>query len=138
MSEEGLAEKDIEKILKREMVQASAFVKALRAKTGGTFDCAIGTGGNFESMGKLRVALLERSSVYSMTAVEVAAVQKHLRSMSVKERIRYLNLREDRADVIIPALILTQMIMSENDIEVLFIPHVGLREGLLLDILTGR
>jgi exopolyphosphatase/guanosine-5'-triphosphate,3'-diphosphate pyrophosphatase len=94
-------------------------------------DSVIGTGGNFECMGKLRVALLQKTSIYSMALSELQQIREHLMSMTLKERIRFLRLREDRADVIIPAILITEEIMEESSSDLLQMPHVGLRDGLL-------
>lgn len=97
-------------------------------------DVAIGTGGNFETLGKLRVALLQKNSIFSMTRHELEELVQHLESMTVKERIQFLRLREDRADVVIPAALVTLAVMRIADTEVLYIPYVGLRDGLLQEL----
>jgi exopolyphosphatase/guanosine-5'-triphosphate,3'-diphosphate pyrophosphatase len=94
-------------------------------------DIAVGTGGNFETLGKLRVALLHKNSIFSMTSNEVSELAAHLETMSVKERIQFLRLRPDRADVVIPAAHVTLAVMEAAQTEVLVIPYVGLRDGIL-------
>lgn len=97
-------------------------------------DHAIGTGGNFECLGKLRVALLQKNSIFSITHPELRQLIAHLESMTVKERIQYLRLRPDRADVLVPAALVTDAIMNLADVELLTIPYVGLRDGILSDL----
>ncbi|RYZ64166.1 MAG: hypothetical protein EOP05_22470, partial [Proteobacteria bacterium] len=97
-------------------------------------DLAIGTGGNFETLGKLRVALLHKNSIFSMTQKELNELVSHLESMSVKERIQFLRLRPDRADVLVPAARITQTVMELAKVELLSIPYVGLRDGILADL----
>lgn len=97
-------------------------------------DVAVGTGGNFETLGKLRVALLHKNSIFSMTSNEVGELAAHLETMSVKERIQFLRLRPDRADVIIPAAHVTRAVMEAAQTELLFIPYVGLRDGILNEL----
>ncbi len=103
-----------------------------------TKDCkitsAIGTGGNFECLGKLRVALLNKTSVHSMTFMELHQIYEHLLSMSVRERIKFLRLRPDRADVIVPAALLAQEIMAATPVHTLMVPYVGLRDGILTEL----
>jgi exopolyphosphatase / guanosine-5'-triphosphate,3'-diphosphate pyrophosphatase len=121
----------------REMIQGLlAPVRDFLGKqlAGQHVDFAIGTGGNFECLGKLRVAVLHKTSIFSMDRVELAQIIDHLLSMSVKERIQTLRLRPDRADVVIPAALLTQAVMEIADIGVLTVPYVGLREGILADL----
>ena len=97
-------------------------------------DFVVGTGGNFECLGKLRVALLHKNSIFSMTKIEVGQLVDHLQTMSVKERIQFLRLRPDRADVVIPAAHVTQIVMDQVGVDVLMIPYVGLRDGILTDL----
>lgn len=97
-------------------------------------DFAIGTGGNFECLGKLRVALLSKTSIHSMTKDELRELTDHLASISVKERIRFLRLKADRADVIVPAALIALAIMSAIPTETLLVPFIGLRDGLLASI----
>lgn len=97
-------------------------------------DIAVGTGGNFETLGKLRVALLHKNSIFSMYSSEVADLAAHLETMSLKERIQFLRLRPDRADVIVPAAHLTRAVMDAAQTEVLVIPYVGLRDGILTEM----
>lgn len=98
-------------------------------------DFCVGTGGNFESLGKLRVALLNKTSIYSIHAAELKELYHHLASMSLKERIKFLKIRPDRADVIIPACVVSLYIMKLCECEILSIPHVGLRDGILSEMI---
>lgn len=97
-------------------------------------DLCVGTGGNFECLGKLRVAMLDRTSIFSMTQEELRELVSHLETMTVKERTRFLRLRPDRADVIVPAALITQEIMAMAHVEMLAIPYVGLRDGILSEV----
>jgi len=97
-------------------------------------DVAVGTGGNFETLGKLRVALLHKNSIFSMSSSEVGELAAHLETMTLKERIQFLRLRPDRADVVIPAAHLTRALMEAAQTEVLLIPYVGLRDGILTEM----
>ena len=97
-------------------------------------DIAVGTGGNFETLGKLRVALLHKNSIFSMSSSEVGEIAAHLETMSLKERIQFLRLRPDRADVVIPAAHLTRAVMEKAQTELLLIPYVGLRDGILTEM----
>ena len=67
---------------------------------------------------------------------ELQDLIEELSSMSVKDRIRKLKLRSDRADVILPATVVLQLIAREAGVKQVAIPHVGLKDGLLLDMAT--
>jgi exopolyphosphatase / guanosine-5'-triphosphate,3'-diphosphate pyrophosphatase len=92
---------------------------------------AVGTGGNLESLGKLKPLLLGKSARSFLSASELSEIISILKKMSIKDRIEKLNLRSDRADVILPAALLVQTVLSVAKIEKIMIPSVGLKEGLL-------
>jgi exopolyphosphatase/guanosine-5'-triphosphate,3'-diphosphate pyrophosphatase len=132
MEQRGFKEKHLRALIEEQLGPVEDFLKA---KAGNLqFDMAIGTGGNFECLGKLRVALLHKNSIFSMTLDELENLSQHLQTMSVKERIQFLRLRPDRADVVIPAALLTHSLMSMAGIDVLTIPYVGLRNGILAEL----
>ena len=97
-------------------------------------DLFAGTGGNVESLGNLRRDLLGEEDDQAISRKELAAVLKVLQGMTVEQRIVRLGLRPDRADVIVPACTILQMIMKQAEAEQLLIPHIGLKDGVLLDV----
>jgi exopolyphosphatase/guanosine-5'-triphosphate,3'-diphosphate pyrophosphatase len=99
-----------------------------------TVDLCIATGGNVESVGDLRVQLCDADDDTSITVEELDSILKQLQSRSFEERIRDFGLRADRADVIIPATIVLQIVSKEASVREIKIPHVGVREGLLIDM----
>ena len=94
----------------------------------------IGTGGNVEELGKLRQRLFNRTSDRQITLGELQDLIERLNGMSVKERIRKFKLRPDRADVILPAAIMLQIIAREAKVMEIAIPNVGWKDGLLLEM----
>jgi exopolyphosphatase/guanosine-5'-triphosphate,3'-diphosphate pyrophosphatase len=94
----------------------------------------IGTGGNVEELGKLRQKLFDRTSDRQITPGELQDLIEKLSGMSIKDRIRKFKLRPDRADVILPAAIVLQIIAREAKAREIAIPQVGLKDGLLLEI----
>lgn len=132
LEDKGLKERQLRSVIKEHMGQVQSFL--VSTLKGLEIDHAIGTGGNFECLGKLRVALLQKNSIFSMTRDELNELLEHLESMSVKERIQFLRLRPDRADVIIPAALLTSTIMEVAKTDLLTIPYVGLRDGIMADL----
>jgi exopolyphosphatase / guanosine-5'-triphosphate,3'-diphosphate pyrophosphatase len=97
-------------------------------------DICIGTGGNIEEMGGLRKKLFKRESDRAITFEELEKLSKILSQMPVKERMRKLKLKPDRADVILPAVIVLKMITKEARVDEVKIPNVGLKDGLLIDL----
>jgi exopolyphosphatase/guanosine-5'-triphosphate,3'-diphosphate pyrophosphatase len=51
--------------------------------------------------------------------------------MSLAQRISLYKLREDRADVIVPALLIYINIMRWADAQEIFVPKIGLADGLI-------
>jgi exopolyphosphatase/guanosine-5'-triphosphate,3'-diphosphate pyrophosphatase len=97
-------------------------------------DICIGTGGNIEEMGKLREKLFKRDNDRAITLEELDKLVETLSRMKVEERIRKFKLKPDRADVILPASIVLQMITHEAKIREVVIPNVGLKDGVLWDM----
>jgi exopolyphosphatase/guanosine-5'-triphosphate,3'-diphosphate pyrophosphatase len=132
LEEKKLQEKQLPPLIQERLEPVKSFLR--NTLKGLHVDHVIGTGGNFECLGKLRVALLQKSSIFSMTHHELRQMITHLTSMSVKERIHFLRLRPDRADVLIPAALVADAIMTIAEVDLLTIPYVGLRDGILTDL----
>jgi exopolyphosphatase / guanosine-5'-triphosphate,3'-diphosphate pyrophosphatase len=88
---------------------------------------AIGSGGNINklfSMSKLKegkpIALIALRDYY-----------KNLGDLSVTQRMQQYQLREDRADVIVPALQIYTQAMRWAGAEEIFVPKIGLVDGLV-------
>lgn len=101
---------------------------------GHKMDFAIGTGGNLESLGKIKPLLLGKSSKTEMNDLELEAIIQQLRKFTNKERIQKLDMRPDRADVIVPAAMVVQAILRQASTHRLVVPAVGLKDGLLLSL----
>lgn len=98
-------------------------------------DICVGTGGNIEEIGRLRKRLLKRQRSDFVTLNDLDELVEILSSMSFDERITKIGLNPDRADVILPAAIVLQMIAREAHIKKIQIPEVGLKDGVLFDLL---
>ncbi|MBI4384962.1 MAG: hypothetical protein HY579_13135 [Nitrospinae bacterium] len=97
-------------------------------------DLCVGTGGNIESLGDLRKRLLGKDTDAMIDADELNVLVRKLQGASLEDRIREMGLRPDRADAIVPASIVLQRIVKHADVREIAVPHVGVREGLLLDM----
>jgi exopolyphosphatase/guanosine-5'-triphosphate,3'-diphosphate pyrophosphatase len=58
-----------------------------------------------------------------------------LSGMSLKQRMERFGLREDRADVILPACFVYHRIAELNGSEEILVPRVSLKDGIILDLL---
>ena len=97
-------------------------------------DVCVGTGGNIEEMGRLRQRLFKRESDRLITLEELDKLVEILVRMKVEERIRKLKLKPDRADVLLPAAVVLQMLAHEAGIGEILIPNVGLKDGVMWDM----
>jgi len=98
-------------------------------------DLCVGTGGNIESLGELRRELFRKDRNTVIAKDELDAIVKKLQAMSYEERIQQLRLRPDRADVIVPASVVMQKIVKLANVDEVLIPNVGLKDGLLIDMM---
>lgn len=120
--------------LVREYVDAAQ--KRVRKELGDEkIELCIGTGGNVEALGELRRDLLKKDRSNIITLDELELLLRRLQSLTYEERVRQLQLRPDRADVIVPAAIVLQKVVRLAGVEELHIPAVGLKDGLLLDMI---
>jgi len=92
---------------------------------------AVGTGGNLECMAQLKSAILKKHPTTYITVRELHEIAEKLKSLSYKDRMEKLELRPDRADVILPATLLVVTALRLAHIDKIIIPKVGLRDGLL-------
>ncbi|HJS19033.1 MAG TPA: Ppx/GppA phosphatase family protein [Anaerolineales bacterium] len=95
--------------------------------------CA-GTGGNVEEIGQLRQKLLKEDGDRFVMLDELEKIIERISRLDYEQRIEKLNLKPDRADVILPASIVLHMIASEAGVKQIDIPNVGLKDGVLLEI----
>jgi exopolyphosphatase/guanosine-5'-triphosphate,3'-diphosphate pyrophosphatase len=97
-------------------------------------DLCVGTGGNVEDLGRLGQRLLKGSDAAAIAVRDLERLIEKISAMGIKERITKLRLRPDRADVILPAAIVLQIIAHEARVRRITIPGVGLKDGVLLEM----
>ncbi len=88
---------------------------------------AIGSGGNINKI----FSLSKRKEGKPLSLELLRDYYKEFNNLSVSERIAYYRLREDRADVIVPALLIYINVMRWVDTEEIFVPKIGLADGLI-------
>jgi exopolyphosphatase/guanosine-5'-triphosphate,3'-diphosphate pyrophosphatase len=96
----------------------------------------IATGGNIETLARLAGAHPE-PEVVRLPVDSLRAVVERLAAMSYRERVVELGLREDRADVILPAALVYLRLAELCPADEIVVPYVGLKDGLLLDLVDG-
>lgn len=96
---------------------------------------AIGTGGNLECLGRLRKDLLNELNSTQLSFMELRKIIDLLMQKNYSERVKDLGLKPDRADVIIPAALVVDLIMRQCEVDRIYIPQVGLRDGIIWSLL---
>lgn len=94
----------------------------------------VATGGNIEALAELAGAEPDEQGVSHLPVRDLDALIHHLTRLSYHERMEQLHLGKDRADVILPAALVYHRLARVADVESILVPHVGLKEGLLLDL----
>ncbi|MBN1940225.1 MAG: exopolyphosphatase [Candidatus Aminicenantes bacterium] len=88
---------------------------------------AIGSGGNINKVFRL----LRKKEGKPVSAKRLAELMEFLDGYSIEHRIRDLNLRPDRADVIVPALDIFIRVMGWAEAKKIHVPQIGLVDGLV-------
>jgi exopolyphosphatase/guanosine-5'-triphosphate,3'-diphosphate pyrophosphatase len=91
---------------------------------------AIGSGGNINKV----FSISKRKEGKPLTLELLKDYYKELSSFTVEERIRIYKLKDDRADVIVPALRIYVNIMRWAEIEEIYVPKIGLADGLIQNL----
>jgi exopolyphosphatase/guanosine-5'-triphosphate,3'-diphosphate pyrophosphatase len=88
---------------------------------------AIGSGGNITKI--LSMSKTKEGKPLSLDLLK--DYYKELSSVSLDDRMHLYGLKEDRADVIVPALLIYVQIMKWADIDAIYVPKIGLVDGLM-------
>ncbi len=91
---------------------------------------AIGSGGNINKI----FSISKRKEGKALTLELLRDYYKEFSSLSLAQRMSLYKLREDRADVIIPALLIYINVMRWADAQEIFVPKIGLADGLVQNL----
>ncbi|MFH1762618.1 MAG: Ppx/GppA phosphatase family protein [Gemmatimonadota bacterium] len=94
----------------------------------------VATGGNIEALANLAGITEDPRGVAKLPTADLRSAIDLLSRLSFHERIRQLGLREDRADVILPAAMVYHHLAGLADAEEILVPGVGVKEGILFDL----
>lgn len=88
---------------------------------------AIGSGGNINKIFKMS----GKKETKHLSYDRLKGIYEMLCSYTYQERIERLELKPDRADVIVPAAKIFLSVMKNADIEKIFVPQIGLSDGIV-------
>lgn len=96
----------------------------------------IGSGGNINKL--YRMAEVKDKEQQRLPISSLRQIYEQLKPLSVEERIEQFALKEDRADVIIPAAEIFLRIASIVRAEYVHVPVIGLADGIIDDLYAQR
>jgi len=90
----------------------------------------IGSGGNINKLAKL----FGNKKTQSLSYQSLQSTYKIMDAMTVKERMKKYHIREDRADVIVPAAKIFLTILEQIKGDKVFAPKIGVADGLVYEL----
>jgi len=118
------------RLLKNQVTEAAwdELKEFIRNKTKGYHHVtAIGSGGNINKI----FSISKRKEGKPLQLDLLRDYYKEFSNLSLSQRISLHKLREDRADVIVPALLIYINVMRWADANEIFVPKIGLADGLI-------
>jgi exopolyphosphatase / guanosine-5'-triphosphate,3'-diphosphate pyrophosphatase len=118
------------RLLKNQVEESSwdEMKEFIRTKTKGHHHVtAIGSGGNINKI----FSISKRKEGKPLSLELLRDYYKEFSNLSLSQRISLHKLREDRADVIVPALLIYINVMRWADAQEIFVPKIGLADGLI-------
>ncbi len=88
---------------------------------------AIGSGGNINKI----YSLSKKKEGKPLTLEILRDYHREFNALTVDQRMTLYKLREDRADVIVPALLIYLNVLRWADADEIFVPQIGLADGLI-------
>lgn len=118
----------LDKVDKTEWDEMKAWVK--RNTVGIHPLSAIGSGGNINKIFKMS----GKKETKHLSFDRLKGLYEMLSSYTIQERIERLDLKPDRADVIVHAAKIFLSVMKHGDIDKVYVPQVGLSDGLVHEL----
>ena len=87
-----------------------------------------------EALAKLTGAKPQSDGVSAVPLQDLRRIAAVLSMLSPRQRMEKFGLREDRADVILPAAMVYERLAGMTGAREILVPHIGLKEGVLLDL----
>jgi len=104
---------------------------------GRSVDICVATGGNPECLGRLRGPLVGKAKLGKVKLSDLDTMIEALLELSPEQRSEKLDLRADRADVIVIAATVLRAILKDAGASRAITPGVGLVQGLIQQLAAG-
>ena len=106
----------------------ASFLKAISKKNAQLQ--LVGSGGNINKL----FSLSKQKEGKPLSIDVLSNYYNSLSAMSIAERMHHYDLREDRADVMVPALSIFLKIMQHTHSKEIYVPKIGLADGIVRSI----
>lgn len=90
----------------------------------------LATGGNIRKLAQMA----RKGGKKLLTCRKLLAMQDHIASYTLEERINKLRMNPDRADVILPATRIYSTAMRAGNVQEIIVPDVSLRDGIIQSV----
>ncbi|RJO70596.1 MAG: Ppx/GppA family phosphatase [Myxococcales bacterium] len=97
-------------------------------------DLCFGVGGNIEALADLRTLVLKKKNDGALGLQDLARLIDLLKGYTLEQRVEKLALRPDRADVVLPAAVVLDFLLSQAKVRQVRVPRVNLKDGLLIEL----
>lgn len=118
------------RLLKSQVTEATwdEMKQFIKSKTKGYHHVtAIGSGGNINKI----FSLSKKKEGKPLSLDNLRDYYKDFSNLTLEQRMSVYKMREDRADVIVPALLIYINVMRWTDTEEIYVPKIGLADGLI-------
>lgn len=92
------------------------------------------TGGNIEALAGLAGAKPDRTGMSRVSLADLSRTMARVESLTYEQRMKKLDLRPDRADVIVPAGRLYRRVAELAGVDEVLVPNVSVSDGILLEL----
>jgi exopolyphosphatase/guanosine-5'-triphosphate,3'-diphosphate pyrophosphatase len=87
----------------------------------------IGSGGNINKL----FSISGTKNGKPLLTSTIKEIYIEMEGMNVEERMHHYNIRQDRAEVLVPALSIYTNVLKWANIEEIYVPKIGLADGLI-------
>lgn len=95
---------------------------------------AIGSGGNINKV----FSMSKTKDTKPLSTNYLKKLYKEASALSVEERMRKYKVREDRADVLVPALMIYNRVLDWADLPEIYVPKISVADGLIKSIFENE